>query len=52
MAAVMETERALGNYPKDVSDQRGIDYDIESESGADGRLRFIEVKGRRKARAM
>ena len=48
MAAVMETERALGNKPKDVSDQRGIGYDIESESGADGRLRFIEVKGRRK----
>jgi len=48
MAVVMETERALGNKPKVVSDQRGIGYDIESESGADGRLRFIEVKGRRK----
>ena len=48
MAAVMETERALGNKPKDVSDQRGIGYDIESESGEDGGLRFIEVKGRRK----
>ena len=44
----METERALGNKPRDVSDKRGIGYDIESESGADGRLRFIEVKGRRK----
>ena len=48
MATVMETERALGNKPRDVSDKRGIGYDIESESGADGRLRFIEVKGRRK----
>ena len=48
MAAVMETERELGNRPKDVSDQRGIGYDIESESGIDGTLRFIEVKGRRK----
>ena len=48
MRAVMETERTLGNIPKDVSSQRGIGYDIESVTGDDGRLRFIEVKGRRK----
>ena len=48
MRAVMDTERTLGNTPKDVSSQRGIGYDIESESGSDGRLRFIEVKGRRR----
>ena len=30
----------------DVSSQRGIGYDIESASGQDGKLRFIEVKGR------
>lgn len=45
MAAVMAHERALGNEPVDVSDQkRG--WDIESRDGTSGELRFIEVKGR------
>ena len=48
MSAVMAAERALDNTPVDVSSQRGIGYDIESASGQDGKLRFIEVKGRRK----
>ncbi len=48
MSAVMAAERTLGNTPVDVSSQRGIGYDIESASGQDGKLRFIEVKGRRK----
>ena len=44
MEAVMAAERQLGFDPSDVSDQnRG--YDIESRAGQ-GRLRFIEVKGR------
>ncbi len=47
MRAVMAAERKLGNTPRDVSAKRGIGYDIESASGADGPLRFIEVKGRR-----
>ena len=46
MRAVMERERALGYEPVDVSSEdRG--YDIESRDPASGRLRFIEVKGRR-----
>jgi len=46
MAAVMQAERDLGNRPRDVSkEKRG--YDIESEVPATGRLRFLEVKGRR-----
>ena len=46
MAAVMERERALGYAPQDVSgEDRG--YDIESRDPGTGRLRFIEVKGRR-----
>lgn len=44
MDAVMEAERALGFEPRDVSAQK-CGYDIESITG-DGRLRFIEVKGR------
>jgi len=45
MAAVMEFELANGRNPIDVSAQnRG--WDVESV-GADGRIRFIEVKGRR-----
>src|SRR5919197_497052 len=45
MAAVMETERAIGYEPYDVSrEKRG--YDIESQVPGTGRLRFIEVKGR------
>ena len=47
MDAVMAAERQLGNTPLDVSQQkRG--YDIESKPpGANAKLRFIEVKGRR-----
>ncbi len=45
MEAVFASERALGRYPKDVSNQRGIGYDIES-SDEEGNLFFIEVKGR------
>jgi superfamily II DNA or RNA helicase len=44
MEAVMEAEARAGHLPRDVSaENRG--YDIESR-GADGTLRFIEVKGR------
>ena len=46
MRAVMEAEIAMGNYPRDVSSQN-VGYDIESRDGDTGRLRFIEVKGRR-----
>ena len=45
MKAVFNAERALGRIPKDVSNQRGIGYDIESTDKA-GNLYFIEVKGR------
>ena len=46
MQAVMDRERTLGFEPVDVSSEdRG--YDIESRDPASGRLRFIEVKGRR-----
>ena len=46
MAAVMARERALGHSPRDISaEDRG--YDIESRQATTGRLRFIEVKGRR-----
>ena len=45
MRAVMEAERNLGNMPIDVGgEKRG--YDVES-APATGKLRFIEVKGRR-----
>jgi superfamily II DNA or RNA helicase len=46
MRAVMDAEIALGNHPRDVSSQN-LGYDIESHDGHSGRLRFIEVKGRR-----
>ncbi|XWX02906.1 helicase-related protein [Aggregatilineales bacterium SYSU G02658] len=46
MRAVMDAEIALGNDPRDVSSQN-VGYDIESRDGRTGRLRFIEVKGRR-----
>jgi SNF2 family DNA or RNA helicase len=46
MKTVMEAEIALGNQPNDVHDQ-GLSYDIESFDPQTGRLRFIEVKGRR-----
>ena len=45
MDAVMSAERALGFEPKDVSLAK-IGYDIESKVPNEGRLRFIEVKGR------
>jgi len=45
MQAVMNAERALGFEPRDVSADK-CGYDIESNAGADGHLRFIEVKGR------
>ncbi len=46
MAAVMESERRLGYEPRDVSAQK-VGYDIESRVPGTGRLRFVEVKGRR-----
>jgi hypothetical protein len=46
MQAVMGAETALGNHPRDVSGDN-IGYDIESLDPRTGRLRFIEVKGRR-----
>ncbi len=46
MRAVMNAEIALGHSPRDVSAAK-LGYDIESREGSTGRLRFIEVKGRR-----
>jgi superfamily II DNA or RNA helicase len=46
MQAVMAAEIALGYHPRDVS-QANLGYDIESLNPQTGRLRFIEVKGRR-----
>jgi hypothetical protein len=46
MQAVMEAEIALGHHPRDVHTQN-LGYDIESLEPRHGRLRFIEVKGRR-----
>ncbi|MGA8030567.1 MAG: helicase-related protein [Bryobacteraceae bacterium] len=45
MQMVMEAEKQLGNQPRDVSGEK-CGYDIESKVLADGKLRFIEVKGR------
>ena len=45
-AIVMDTERRLGFEPIDRELER-VGYDIESRVPATGRLRFIEVKGRR-----
>jgi hypothetical protein len=45
MQMVMEAEKQLGNQPRDVSGER-CGYDIESKVLSDGKLRFIEVKGR------
>lgn len=45
MDAVMAAEHALGYIPRDVSAAK-CGYDIESAAPEDGRLRFIEVKGR------
>ena len=46
MDAVMAAEREMGNEPRDVSNQRGLGYDIESLDPKAGQLRFLEVKGR------
>lgn len=46
MQAVAQAEIGLGNTPRDVSSQK-LGYDIESFDLHTGRLRFIEVKGRR-----
>ena len=46
MEAVMAAECKLGHRPKDVSDERGIGYDIKSRENGTGRWRRIEVKGR------
>nr|WP_274389672.1 DUF3883 domain-containing protein [Azospirillum doebereinerae] len=46
MDAVMAAERALGREPRDVSSAK-VGYDIESRDPRNGRLLFIEVKGRR-----
>jgi superfamily II DNA or RNA helicase len=45
MAAVMAAEHTLGFVPRDVSADK-CGYDIESRVPAEGRLRFLEVKGR------
>jgi len=45
MQMVMEAEKQLGNQPRDVSGEK-CGYDIESKVEANGKLRFIEVKGR------
>lgn len=45
MRIVMETERALGNEPRDVSADK-VGYDVCSLDPDTGHLRFIEVKGR------
>jgi len=46
MQAVMQAEAEMGNQPRDVS-QHNLGYDVESLDPHTGRLRFIEVKGRR-----
>lgn len=43
---MMAAEKALGRIPRNVSDQRGIGYDIESKDPKTGDLYFVEVKGR------
>jgi hypothetical protein len=43
--AVVGAERRLGRIPTDVG-ARKLGYDVESEVPGDGRLLFIEVKGR------
>jgi hypothetical protein len=45
MEAVLVAERRLGRIPTDVS-ARKLGYDVESEVPGEGRLLFIEVKGR------
>jgi len=43
--AVMEAERALGFEPVNISEKK-LSWDIESSIPGQGKLRFIEVKGR------
>ncbi len=43
---VMKTEIGLGFHPTDREEEK-LGYDIESRDSATGKLRFIEVKGRR-----
>ena len=45
MNTVMETEKALGNEPTDVSSEK-VGYDIASFCPKSQHMRFIEVKGR------
>ena len=45
MEKVMEIEANLGYKPIDVSEKK-VGYDIESKVPGEGKLRFIEVKGR------
>jgi len=45
MEAVLATERRLDRQPRDVSGEN-LGYDVESKVPDDGRLLFIEVKGR------
>src|SRR6266567_2858259 len=45
MEAIMQAERQLGYFPRDVSAEK-CGYDIESKMPGTGKLRFIEVKGR------
>jgi hypothetical protein len=46
MQAVWQAETDLGCHPRDVH-KENLGYDIESLDPRSGRLRFIEVKGRR-----
>lgn len=45
VAAILDAERELGFAPRDVGAEK-LGYDIESAEKANGRLRFLEVKGR------
>jgi SNF2 family DNA or RNA helicase len=45
MEAVIALERELGREPRDVSSEN-LGYDVESKVPENGRLLFIEVKGR------
>jgi superfamily II DNA or RNA helicase len=46
METVLRLEQELGFHPRDVSEEKA-GYDIESLNPRNGRLRFIEVKGRK-----
>lgn len=46
MQTVLQTEAGLGYHPRDIH-KENLGYDIESLDPRSGRLRFIEVKGRR-----